>query len=192
MAELLHVVVATLRDDLDPAAAEELAALARALGEAGDVEASLVGRSEREIIAATWLSSRDALEAFASDPAHLRFVLEGVASATTGMWSASVAPTSGEPPPAGRTAALWAFGLPVEPPAFEWQVRELLDAIGALPGHAAVGPTMEERESFRAAGVVCIPAKACADFDAQLAAARPRWGAIAERIESARAPVVGA
>ena len=190
-ATLLHLVVATLRSDLEDGAGAELTALAAGLGEAEGALTTLVARSERELIAATWLSSLDALEGFASSPAHLRFVLEGVGRSSAGMWSAVVSTPAAEPSES-EVEALWAFGLPTDPPAFEWQLRELLDAIEALPGQSAAGPTAEERERFRAAGVVCVPRDACSRFEQALASARPRWGELGARLAGAYAPVVAA
>ena len=191
-AALLHLVVARLRDDLDEPAAAELTALAAALRDAEGAQATLVARSSRELIAATWLRSPDALEAFASAPEHLRFVLEGLGRGSTGMWSASVGLSGPAAGVDGEVCGLWAFGLPAEPPAFEWQVQELLAAIAALPGAAAAGPTAEEREHFRAAGVVCVPRTACSGFEQALAAARAGWGDLGERLQHAYAPLIAA
>ena len=189
-AALLHLVVAGLRDELDEAERAELATLARALASAEGAQATLAACSERELITATWLGSLDDLEAFASSAPHLRFVLEGVARHSTGMWSAAASVDDGPPTTVEDLAALWAFGLPAEPPAFEWQVRDLLTAIGGLPGQAAAGPTTEERERFRAAGVVLVPAEQSARFDQALGAARSSWGELGESLREAQAPLL--
>ena len=189
-AALLHLVVASLREDLGEAERDELAALARALGSAEGVQATLAACTERELITATWLRSADDLEAFASSAPHLRFVLEGVARHATGMWSAAASMAAGPPPDRGGAGALWAFGLPAEPPAFEWQVRNLLTAIEALPGDAAAGPTTEERERFRAAGVVLVPDEQRAAFDQALREARSAWGELGESLRDAQAPLL--
>lgn len=186
---LLHLVVATLRGDLGGAERERLTALAAALREADGARGALVARSRRELIAATWLGAPGDLEAFASSPPHLRFVLEGVARAATGMWSAAASVRGGAPPAAGG-GALWAFGLPAEPPVFEWQVRDLLAAVEALPGEAAAGPTAEERERLRAAGVVRVPAGERDAFRRALDEARSAWGGLADRLTEASAPLV--
>ena len=190
-AALLHLVVAGLRDELDEAAREELATLARALASAEGVQATLAACSERELITATWLGSTDDLEAFASSGPHLRFVLEGVARHSTGMWSAAASVDAGPPSDTGDGGALWAFGLPGEPPAFEWQVRDLLASIDALPGRAAAGPTTEERERFRAAGVVLVPREQSDPFDQALGEARSSWGELGESLRDAIAPLLG-
>ncbi len=187
---LLHLVVAGLRDDLDEAERTELATLARALASAEGAQATLAACSERELITATWLGSTDDLEAFASSAPHLRFVLEGVARHSTGMWSAAASVEAGPPANVEGLAALWAFGLPAEPPTFEWQVRDLLTAIDALPGQAAAGPTTEERERFRAAGVVLVPASQPEPFAQALSAARASWGELGESLRDAIAPLL--
>ena len=189
-ATLLHLVVAGLRDDLGDAEREELAALARGLGSAEGVEATFAAGSPGELITATWLRTADDLEAFASSPPHLRFVLEGVARHGTGMWSAAASVAAGPPADPGAVAALWAFGLPGDAPAFEWQVRDLLTAIDALPGESAAGPTTEERERFRAAGIVCVSREQRAAFDAALADARASWGELGANLRDAVAPLL--
>ena len=189
-ATLLHLVVASLRTDLGDAARDELATLARELVSAEGVQATFAACSQHELITATWLGSADDLEAFASAPAHLRFVLEGVARYSTGMWSAATSVAAGPPPDRAGVDALWAFGLPADPPAFEWQVRDLLTAIKTLPGQSAAGPTTEERERFRAAGIVLVPLEQRAEFDRALSEARSSWGEIGESLRDASAPLL--
>ena len=154
------------------------------------MQATLAACSERELITATWLGSTDDLEAFASSGPHLRFVLEGVARHSTGMWSAAASVDAEPPSDTGNVGALWAFGLPGEPPAFEWQVRDLLAAVDALPGRAAAGPTTEERERFRAAGVVLVPREQLDPFDQALGEARSAWGELGESLRDAIAPLL--
>ena len=141
-----------------------------------------------------WIDRRDRIEGFAASPEHMRFVIEGVANATSGMWSASIALEGGAPPPAaGEARALWAFALPADPPAFEWEARELLSAVAALADASTAvhaGPTVEERERFRAGGVVLAsPADADA-LSRRVEAARGGWGALGERLVSVAVPVV--
>ena len=189
-ATLLHLVVATLRAALAEAARDDLAALARELRSAEGVQATLAACSEHELITATWLRSADDLEAFASSAPHLRFVLDGVARHTTGMWSAAASVAAAPPPDPAGVNALWAFGLPADRPAFEWQVRDLLTAIEALPGQSSAGPTTEERERFRAAGVVLVPLERRAEFDQALGQARSSWDELGESLRDASAPLL--
>ena len=195
-AELLHLVVAGLRPDATDADRDHATKLARDLAAIEGVQACVVGRSEAALTAAVWIDRRDRIEGFAAAPEHMRFVIEGVANATSGMWSASIALDAAAPPPAEGVRALWAFALPAEPPAFEWEAQELLSAITTLAdadgGATAVyaGPTVEEREQFRAGGVVLAGDDADA-LSARVEAAQAGWGALAGRLQSAVAVVVG-
>ena len=194
-AELLHLVVAALRPDASDADRDRATSLAGDLAAIDGVQACVVGRSDTALTAAVWIDRRDRIEGFAAAPEHMRFVIEGVAQATNGMWSASIALDTGDAPPAGSVGALWAFALPAEPPAFEWEAQELLSAIAALSDGAGTlavfaGPTVEEREQFRAGGVVLV-----ADGDAEalsqhIEEARAAWGPLADRLQSAITTVV--
>ena len=118
-AELLHLVVAALRPDASDADLDRATSLAGDLVAIDGVQARVVGRSETALVAAVWIDRRDRIEGFAAAPEHMRFVIEGVANATSGMWSASIALDADSTPPVGGARALWAFALPAEPPAFE-------------------------------------------------------------------------
>jgi hypothetical protein len=193
-AELLHLVAAEFRPDVAAEERERAAGLAGELAGAEGVAACVVGLSESTLIAAAWLDEREGLDAFASAPEHMRFVLEGVGRTTTGMWSASIALPAATSPPAAASA-LWAFALPAEPAAFEWQAQELLAGVAALAaGDAALaafaGPTVEERERFRAGGVVLANGSDGAALTAHVEAARAGWGPLGEGLQTAGAPVV--
>ena len=192
-AELLHVVVASFRADAEPAERDRAAALAGELAAAEGVVAAAVARSQTVLIAAAWLEARERLEAFASAPEHMRFVIKGIGRTTSGMWSTSIAtPAAGLPPP--DAAALWAFALPADTPAFEWQVQDLLAGVIALPADGSAvatyaGTTVEEHERFRAGGLVLATGDDAATLAAQLDQAHERWGPLAERLVTACAPV---
>lgn len=191
MAGLVHVVCAALRPGLEGGAIEEARRLALALIEAPSARAVVVAESSEHLLVATWLESRDALEAFAASPAHMAFIMRGVARVTSGMWSAA-AETDAPPPTEAEAQTLFVFGLrgaSEGPQLYDWEVRALLDGIAALPGSAAAGPTFEERDRFRAAGVLVIPAGGEQAFSDALAAAETRWGAGAQALERALAPV---
>ena len=181
----LHLVAASLRADADPEAVDRATALARSLADADGARAVLVGRSAERLAVATWLDGREALEPFAASEPHMQFVVRGVAAISSAVWSAAVE-TDAPPLPA---ESFWAFALHAPDGVYEWQVRQLLEDVAALPGVVAAGPTIEERERFRAAGVVCLTGEQPAAFERALAAARSRWGALAEGIEEASVPV---
>ena len=194
-AELLHLVVAALRPDAPDADRDRATSLAGDLAGIEGVQACVVGRNDTALTAAVWIDRRDRIEGFAAAPEHMRFVIEGVANATSGMWSASIALDADSMPPMGDARALWAFALPAEPPAFEWQAQELLSAIAALAdgtGALAVfaGPTVEERERFRAGGVVLAADGDVEALSQRIEAARAEWGPLAHRLQSAITPVM--
>lgn len=187
MSTLLHLVVAPLRADADPDAVPRTIDLARALADAPGVTRVLVAHSAEVLIVAAVLADREALEPFAASAPHMAFVMRGLATVTSGMWSAEVACDADFP--ADQPAQLWAFGLLDGEGVFEWQVRQLLSAVSALPGAAVLGPTIEERERFRAAGVVCLAADAVERFRDALSAARDGWDDLSPFLREATAPL---
>ena len=162
---LVHIVVAALRSDVPATAIDASLDLAHALEAAPAVEACVVARSDTHLLAAVWLADATALEPFAASEAHMTFVMRGLAPVVSGMWSASVSCDRPAPlPDAAPPAAAWVFALPETEGVFEWQVRRLLATLDDLPGIAWAGPTVEERERYRAGGVVLLDASALAPF----------------------------
>ncbi|MBM3139104.1 MAG: hypothetical protein FJZ92_02530, partial [Chloroflexi bacterium] len=179
MPRVLHVVAARAKPGVDAEARDRALALAHALREAPAVEAVIVAASEERIIVATWLPGREALEPFAASTPHMQFVMRGLAPMITGMWSASVETEAGPPP---APAALWVFALGAAD-VYEWQVREMLGDVAALPGHAAAGPTVEERERYRAGGAVALAFAEVGPFEEALRERRTAWAGLAEALE---------
>lgn len=188
---LLHIVAAELRDDAPPEAVQQALAYARDLETADGVRAVRSGRSETQLIAAVWLDHSAALEPFAASEQHMSFVMRGLAPAIRGMWSASVA-TEAPPPPSQETAvatdSLWLFAVPQFQGVFEWEVRRLLDDVATLPGSVWAGPTVEERERYRAGGAVLLTHDQLLPFRDALNAAQAGWGNLADHLEQT-APV---
>jgi hypothetical protein len=190
LSVMLHVVVGTLpegaaAEDAPLAAALELGG---ALAGAPGVRATLLGCSAEHVVAACWLDDRAALEPFAESEPHMAFVMRGLAPLVRGMWSASVT-TDAPPIDLTAIAALWALAVPERDGVYEWEVRRLLDSVGALPGLAVTGATVEERERFRAGGIVALRAEEVAPFEAALHTARAGWPAFAAELEAALVPV---
>lgn len=187
----LHLVAAQLRPDAPTDAVALAVERARALASVPGVRSVLVGRSEAQLVVATWLDDRAALDAFAASQPHMRFVMQGLAPVIQGMWSAAV--ETGTPPPEATPHALWAFAVPATDSVYEWQVREVLQQIDASPGVAATGSTFEERERFRAAGIVLLDdAATLAAFASRLAQARDAWAETLGPLQEALVPALPA
>ncbi len=190
MSGLLHVVVAGIRPDAPAEVRDEALRLASGLGSAEGARVAVIGRDDEHLVTATWLESRASLEPFAASQEHMTFIMRGVAPLTSGVWSAAVE-ISSAPPEGGE--ALWAFGLRTADDVYEWQVRELLADIEALPGVAACGPTFEERDRLRAAGAVCVGGAAGGspeDLSTDLGNLSDRWSEIAASLVTVLVPVV--
>lgn len=183
----VHIVAASLRESVDPDALAHALTLAYDLEHAPGVARVVVARSDRDLLVATWLRGRADLEAFAESAAHMAFVMRGLAPVIRAMWSAAVE-TDAEPPTAAGDV-LWVFALPEREGVYEWQIRRLLDDLASVPGDVAAGPTIEERERFRAGGVVLTGGPAAALLDA-VDARRAAWGELVGSFEEAHAPVV--
>lgn len=166
---VVHTLAARLRPEADRALLEGATSAAQELRSAPGVVATRVGCSDSHLVAAAWLPDPGALEPFAASPPHMNFVMRGLAPLIEGMWSISV-DTDRDAPAAGA-ASICALALPEAPGIFEWQVRRQLEAIDALPGIAWLGPTVEERERYRAGGVVLLDSAAAESFADQLDAA---------------------
>ena len=184
MQRLVHVVTAGLRPNASPSAIEQAIGLAGGLEGAAGARATVIAASQRHLIVATWLSGREQLEPFAASEEHMAFIMQGVATVTDGVWSAAVE-TDAEPP--DSVSELWAFALPDRDEVYEWQVRALIERVEGLPGVASCGLTFEERDRFRAAGVVALRAAERDAFDEALPAVDGSgdW----DLLVTARAPV---
>lgn len=176
---VVHVVCATVKPDAPAEAVAHALDLARAMAGAPGARRVLCGADAGLVVAATWLDGRAALEPFAASPPHMAFVMRGLAPCIRGMWSAGV---ETDAPPPEAAAALWVFGVRDSETLYEWQVRDLAEAVDALPGHAAAGPTFEERDRYRAGGVVALAEGEIEPFRVALDAARATWGDVATLI----------
>ena len=176
---VVHVVCAMVKPDAPAEAVDHALDLARAMTGAPGTRRVLCGADAGLVVAATWLDGRAALEPFAASPPHMAFVMRGLAPCIRGMWSAGV---ETDAPPPEAAAALWVFGVRDSETLYEWQVRDLAEAVDALPGYAAAGPTFEERDRYRAGGVVALAADEVEPFRVALDAARATWGDVAALI----------
>ena len=188
-AGIVHVISATLRDDLPVGVGASTLNRAHALREAPGARTVVVAHTGVVVIVATWLPDRAALEPFAASRPHMEFVMRGLAPSITSMWAAGIE-TEADPPAVGDVASLWAFAIRSADTVFEWQVREVIASIQRLPAAVAAGLTFEERDRYRGGGVACIAEPGRASFDTALAGTRGSWGEMAPHIVEATAEVV--
>lgn len=186
MTGVVHVICATLRPDAPAGSVDTAVERAHAMSAAPAVLHTVAGHTDGVILTATWVADRTALEVFAASPEHMAFVMRGLAPCISGMWSAA-AETHAAPP--AEVDALWVFAVRNAESVFEWQVRDLLQALAALPGHLAAGATFEERDRYRAGGVVAVPPGGIPAFQAALLSARAGWGDLGTQVVEAFAPV---
>ncbi len=189
---VLHVVCASVRADASREQRANAVDLARGLAAAPGARGVVVAESTAHLLVATWLDGAG-LEAFAASAQHMAFIMRGVATVTSGMWSAAVETDTPPSITGGAPEALFVFGLRAVADGaqlYEWQVQALLEEVRGLPGDVAAGPTFEERDRFRAAGAVVIPFGGTPAFDAALAGAGPHWRTSTPALVTALAPIV--
>ncbi|MCK9496227.1 MAG: hypothetical protein M0R75_12125 [Dehalococcoidia bacterium] len=192
-AHVVHIIAASFRPEVPDDLAAATLARARALREAPGARAGLVAHTGPSVIVATWLDGRASLEPFAASPPHMEFVMRGLAPSISGMWSAGVetaAPPPSSDDPAETPALLWAFAVRTADTAFEWQVRDVLTSLEALPALVAAGPTFEERDRYRAGGVACVHAADVEAFRTALDGVRAEWGEMRPHIVESTAEVI--
>lgn len=187
-ANVVHIICATLRADAEPASIDAALERARSLEGAPGARRVILARSSDVLLAAIWLDDRAALEPFAASPEHMGFVMRGLAPCIAGMWSAAVETPTPPPPTDEVCDALWVFAVRASDSAFEWQVRDVLHSLDALPAVVAAGATFEERDRYRAGGIACVSGD-LEGFAAALGRVRGTWGDIATDVVEASAEV---
>tara|TARA_Y100000588_G_scaffold393835_1_gene511460 strand:- start:478 stop:1026 length:549 start_codon:yes stop_codon:yes gene_type:complete len=159
---VVHIITATLRSDSDQQELEHAWDAASTLADSQEVTACHVGRSPNHLVTAVWLSNQGSLEIFAASEPHMKFVMERLAHIIEGMWSVSISVE--REPPHSTPDALWAFAIPEIDGVFEWQIERQIDAVNNLPGESWAGRTIEEREQYRAGGVILLSGSEIDDF----------------------------
>ena len=186
---VVHVIAASFRPDVPDDLLASTLAKATALRTAPGAQAGVVARSGLSVIVATWLDGRGGLEPFAASAPHMEFVMRGLAPSISSMWSAGFE-TRVEAPALAPGDTLWALAVRTAETAFEWQVRDVLASLDALPAVVAAGPTFEERDRYRAGGVACVRAADLAAFHEALDATRTGWGDMRAHVVESFAEVV--
>lgn len=159
---LLHLLLIRLKPGLSKEACRALLGEAAALAgidrvhHSGAVEAS-DGDSTHSLALFLFLSDRQALEEFGAHPTHIRFLRATLAPLLESMSGADVGVEAAPPADYGFACC---FGAMFAPDAYDWQVRAFLDQVRSSLGPEAAlcaGLTLDERQAFRAAGVLLCP-----------------------------------
>jgi hypothetical protein len=156
---VLHLLLVRLKPGLSKKARRTIVAEAAALAEiegvrqAGVVEAT-GGDSTHSLALFLFLRDRQALDEFGAHPAHIRFLRTTLAPLLDSMTGADMAI---EAAPPHDYASACCFAAAFAPDAYDWQVRGFLDQLASSLDAGATlcaGLALDERQIFRAAGVV--------------------------------------
>ena len=157
---LFHIIVATQKQDLTEIQQHELVVQAKELGNDTTVANVWIGKRDTHFVVVLELTVEEhSLELFSDSASHVRFVVHGLGPVITGMWSADFAANS--PDSLGNMSEfgpkyLTVIAIKSEARLFEWQIdrwgKSLTDFAGQ--GNIALGPTIEERDLHRSAGLL--------------------------------------
>jgi hypothetical protein len=159
---VLHLLLVRLKPGLSKEDRSALMADAAALASidgvqhAGAVQASGLD-STHSLALFVFLRDRAALEDFGAHPAHVRFLRRTLAPLLESMASADV---SVDQTPPDDYGAACCFCVAFEPQVYDWQVRAYLEQVRSSLGPAGLlcaGPSLDDRQAFRAAGVAFWP-----------------------------------
>ena len=157
---LFHIIAATQKEDLTETQQRELVLQAKELSEDTTVADVWIGKRDLNFVVVLELTvDEHSLELFSDSASHVRFVVHGLGPVITGMWSADFATNS--PDPLGNMSQfgpkyLTVIAIKSEARLFEWQIDQwgesLTDFAGR--GNMVIGPTIEERDLHRSAGLL--------------------------------------
>jgi len=172
---LLHIINAKLKSSSSEN--EVLAALekATAMNNIPVVNAIASGISNRSIGIGVWLDNTDDLETFAASEEHLIFIMQGLAPIIESLWSAAI-DCNDSLPNKENDFIFWLYAFLDHEGVFEWEIQKMLNDISHLPGRSWEGVTVEERDRFRAGGIVLINKDEYEVFSKKLKNAKSDWG----------------
>ena len=139
------------------------------------VNAIASGTSNRSIGIGVWLDNTDDLETFAASEEHLVFIMQGLAPIIESLWSAAI-DCNDSLPNKENDFIFWLYAFLDHEGVFEWEIQKMLNDIAHLPGRSWEGVTIEERDRFRAGGIVLINKDEYEIFSKKLKNAKSDWG----------------
>ncbi len=157
---LFHIIAATQKEDLTETQQRELVLQAKELSEDTTVADVWIGKRDANFVVVLKLTVEEhSLELFSDSASHVRFVVHVLGPVITGMWSAdfaSDAPNPFKELSRFRHRYLTVLAIKSEARLFEWQIdrwgESLTDYAGR--GNVVLGPTIEERDLYRSAGLL--------------------------------------
>ena len=178
---LLHIINAKIKKSTFEN--EIFAALekATAMSNISVVNAITSGLSDGSIGVGIWLDNTDDLETFAASEEHLVFIMQGLAPIIESLWSAAI-DCNDSLPNRDKDFVFWLYAFPDHEGVFEWEIQKILNDIANLPGQSWTGTTIEERDHFRAGGIVLINKNEYENFAKKLKNSKSDWGALANSL----------
>ena len=157
---LFHIIAATQKEDLTESQEHELVLRAKELGEDATVANVWIGRRGINFVVVLELTvEAHSLESFSASPSHVSFVVHALGPVITGMWSADFASNVLDPlinPRKFSYKYLTVIAIKSQARLFEWQIDQWGESLThfAGQGNVVLGPTIEERDLYRSAGLL--------------------------------------
>ena len=129
-------------------------------------DVNLIAKNDKELVSAVWLKNLQSLQDFATSPEHLNFMFSDMNKMITGIWTSQINIDSIYEAKAFTHAFI--FGIKNLTGFFEWEIHAYIQAMKALPGDIFSGNSLEQRDIFRAGGIVLLNADQKKIFEKQL------------------------
>ncbi|MDG1989823.1 MAG: hypothetical protein P8J51_00905 [Dehalococcoidia bacterium] len=129
-------------------------------------DVNLIAKNDKELVSAVWLKNLQSLQDFATSPEHLNFMFSDMNKMITGIWTSQINIDSIYEAKAFTHAFI--FGIKNLTGFFEWEIHAYIQAMKELPGDIFSGNSLEQRDIFRAGGIVLLNADQKKIFEKQL------------------------
>jgi hypothetical protein len=130
------------------------------------VNANLIAKNDKELVSAVWLKDLQALQDFATSPEHLNFMFSDMNKMITGIWTSRININNFHQTKPYTHAFI--FGIKNLTGFFEWEIHSYMQAMNNLPGDIFSGNSLEQRDIFRAGGIILFNMDQKNTFEKQL------------------------
>ena len=172
---LLHIINAKIKKSTFENEITAALEKATAMSNIPVVNSIASGLSDDSIGIGVWLDNTDDLETFAASEEHLVFIMQGLAPIIESLWSAAI-DCNDSIPSKDIDLIFWLYAFLDHEGIFEWEIQKMLNDIAHLPGRSWEVITIEERDHFRAGGIVLINKNEYEIFSKKLEEAKSNWG----------------